>query len=253
MKIKNTKIFVALGSSRAARADVVATSMNKKGDLESSLRTAYAQIFGRAHKQRVLSVAVSDLGSVAKGLPTVGAAKILAQEILKFLEISKTTIREIKICLPDRKNVKIFKDTIYGYIRHIQEDLGKGPYVTVDIIIELPQGIVLIERSNPPYGWALPGGFVDVGESLEQAAIRETKEETNLNLKNLRQFRAYSEPNRDPRFHTVSTVFIAKGVGKPRFGDDAKGLKIVPYKKLFSLQYAFDHNNVIRDYLKEKP
>ena len=101
-----------------------------------------------------------------------------------------------------------------GYIDHVVRKLGSGPYVTVDIIIETLQGIVLIERSNPPYGWALPGGFVDYGESLEEAAAREAKEETNLDLVDLRQFHTYSAPGRDPRFHTITTVFIAEGQGE---------------------------------------
>lgn len=126
------------------------------------------------------------------------------------------------------------------------------PFVTVDMIIELPDGIVVIERLNPPYGWALPGGFVDMGESLEDAACREAKEETNLDLKNLQQMHTYSDPKRDPRFHTVSTVFIAKGEGKPQSGDDAKSLKIVPYADVLKIDYAFDHKQIVADYLKRK-
>ncbi len=126
------------------------------------------------------------------------------------------------------------------------------PFVTVDMIIELPDGIVVIERLNPPYGWALPGGFVDMGESLEDAACREAKEETNLDLKNLQQMHTYSDPKRDPRFHTVSTVFIAKGEGKPQSGDDAKNLKIVPYADVLKIDYAFDHKQIVADYLKRK-
>jgi 8-oxo-dGTP diphosphatase len=132
------------------------------------------------------------------------------------------------------------------------DDLGPEPYVTVDVIIEMDNGIILIERSNPPYGWALPGGFLDPGESLEEAAQREAREETHLDLEDLKQFHTYSDPNRDPRFHTISTVFVAKGVGIPQFGDDAKGLKIVKLSDLMDLDYAFDHKDVIQDYLKLK-
>lgn len=126
------------------------------------------------------------------------------------------------------------------------------PFVTVDMIIELPQGIVVIERRNPPYGWALPGGFVDVGESLEDAARREAKEETNLDLVDLRQMHTYSDPKRDPRFHTVSTVFIAQGRGQAQSGDDAKNLKIVDYADLLKIDYAFDHKEVVKDYLDRR-
>ena len=128
----------------------------------------------------------------------------------------------------------------------------KCPYLTVDIIIELKEGIVLIERVNPPPGVALPGGFVDYGETLEAAARREAKEETNLTLTHLRQFHTYSDPKRDPRFHTVSTVFIAKGNGAPKSGDDAKAVKIVKYAELLRARYAFDHQRIIKDYLKTK-
>lgn len=126
------------------------------------------------------------------------------------------------------------------------------PFVTVDMIIELPQGMVVIDRLNPPYGWALPGGFVDMGESLEDAARREAKEETNLELEDLRQMHTYSDPKRDPRFHTVSTVFICRGVGTPRSGYDAKDLKIFAYSDLLKIDYAFDHKLVIQDYLKTR-
>ncbi|MCR4336854.1 MAG: NUDIX hydrolase [Candidatus Omnitrophica bacterium] len=139
-----------------------------------------------------------------------------------------------------------------GYINHVQNDLGLGPYVCVDIIIELKDGVVLIERSNPPYGWAIPGGFVDCWESLEAAARREAKEETRLDLQNLRQLHTYSDPARDPRFHTVSTVFIAQGTGNPAAGDDAKGLRVVPYEDLLKWEYALGHKQIIQDYLSQK-
>ncbi|MCX5681893.1 MAG: NUDIX hydrolase [Candidatus Omnitrophica bacterium] len=126
------------------------------------------------------------------------------------------------------------------------------PYITVDVIIELPKGIVIIERSNPPFGWALPGGFVDRDESLETAVRREAMEETNLKLENLRQFHTYSDPKRDPRFHTIDAVFIAKGVGTPKSGDDAKNLKIVPYEDLLKGSYAFDHKQIIKEYMRAR-
>ena len=89
-------------------------------------------------------------------------------------------------------------------------EVYKNPVPTVDIIIEVGAAIVLIKRKNPPYGWALPGGFVDYGESYETAAAREAEEETGLVVQNLQQFRTYSDPGRDPRQHTASTIFIAR-------------------------------------------
>ncbi|MBU0547380.1 MAG: NUDIX hydrolase [Candidatus Omnitrophica bacterium] len=130
--------------------------------------------------------------------------------------------------------------------------LSAGPFVTVDALIELPEGIVIIERSNPPFGWALPGGFVYYGESLEDAVKREVKEETNLDLTEIKQFHTYSNPQRDPRFHTIGTVFIAKAKGKPKAGDDAAGLKIIKPSEIEKLDFAFDHKNILEDYLKYK-
>ena len=93
-------------------------------------------------------------------------------------------------------------------------EVYQNPIPTVDIIIEIePKGIVLIKRKNPPYGWAIPGGFVDYGESLEKAAVREAKEETNLRVEIIKQFHTYSDPKRDPRHHSISTVYIAKAKG----------------------------------------
>lgn len=125
------------------------------------------------------------------------------------------------------------------------------PLLTVDIIIHSNGGIVLINRKNPPYGWAIPGGFVDYNESIEHAAIREAKEETSLDIKLIEQFYTYSAPTRDPRGHTVSTVFIAEAEGTPRAADDAKECKIFTIQKLPS-PLAFDHDKILKDYLNYK-
>lgn len=126
------------------------------------------------------------------------------------------------------------------------------PLLTVDIIIEVDErGIVLIERKNPPHGWALPGGFVDYGESLESASVREAKEETSLDVHLIEQFHTYSDPNRDPRHHTVSTVFIARASGVPRGADDAKKAQIFTEKGLPS-PIVFDHARILIDYFRYK-
>ena len=122
-----------------------------------------------------------------------------------------------------------------------------NPVPTVDIIIELEGQIVLIERMNPPYGWAIPGGFVDYGESLESAACREASEETGLTVKLLRQFHTYSDPARDARQHTISTVFIAQATGKPEAGSDALKARLFT-KNTLPDKIAFDHSLILQDY-----
>ena len=124
----------------------------------------------------------------------------------------------------------------------------RSPLPTVDIIIELGVGgVVLIGRKNFPQGWALPGGFVDYGESLEAAALREAEEETSLKVKLIEQFYAYSDPGRDSRHHTISTIYIATAQGTPRGADDAKIAKVFVEGQLPS-PIVFDHLRILSDY-----
>ncbi len=127
----------------------------------------------------------------------------------------------------------------------------RNPAPTVDIIIEMNGKIVLIERKNEPHGWALPGGFVDYGESLESAAVREAREETSLDVKLVRQLKTYSDPKRDPRGHTIATVFLATAEGTPCGADDAKQAILVDEASLPSL-LCFDHAEILRDYFRFK-
>lgn len=127
----------------------------------------------------------------------------------------------------------------------------RNPTPTVDIIIELGdrphRPIVLIQRQNEPFGWAIPGGFVDYGEILEMAAIREAKEEVSLDVALVEQFCVYSDPQRDPRQHTISIVFIATATGEPKAADDAKSLQIFqPWEMPDHL--CFDHGRILQDY-----
>jgi len=129
----------------------------------------------------------------------------------------------------------------------------RNPVPTVDIIIEMEaEGVVLIKRKNPPFGWAIPGGFVDYGESLEEAAVREAKEETSLDVDLLRQFHTYSSPDRDPRHHTITTVYIAKAKGKPEAMDDALEIGIFTESTLPE-EIAFDHRQILEDYFSATP
>lgn len=127
----------------------------------------------------------------------------------------------------------------------------RNPVPTVDLIIEVPAGIVLIYRRNEPHGWALPGGFVDYGESLTQAAIREAKEETSLTVDNLRLVGCYSDPARDPRHHTITTVYAASGHGTPIAADDAASLQVFSPSEI-PIELCFDHGLILRDYFSAK-
>lgn len=127
----------------------------------------------------------------------------------------------------------------------------RNPTPTVDIIIELidrpHRPIILIERKNPPLGWAIPGGFVDYGESVETAAVREAQEEISLSVELIEQFQVYSDPNRDPRQHTLSVVFIATATGEPQAADDAKAIGIFQGWEV-PATLCFDHGKILKDY-----
>jgi 8-oxo-dGTP diphosphatase len=132
----------------------------------------------------------------------------------------------------------------------------RNPVPTVDIIIEVKkptgkEGIVLIKRKNPPHGWALPGGFVDYGETLEEAAVREAREETSLQVDLRYQLHTYSAPDRDPRQHTVSTVYVARAKGMPKAQDDAKEIGIFTRREV-RFPLVFDHQRILQDYFRSK-
>ena len=127
----------------------------------------------------------------------------------------------------------------------------RNPIPTVDIIIELVdephRPIILIDRKNPPHGWAIPGGFVDYGESVETAARREAQEEVRLTIELIEQFHVYSDPKRDPRQHTLSIVFIAQAIGKPKAADDAKEVGVFHLWEIPE-KLCFDHDRILKDY-----
>jgi len=124
----------------------------------------------------------------------------------------------------------------------------ESPSLCVDVIIDMGSGLIpLVKRKNDPQGWALPGGFVDPGESVEAAALREVQEELGLDVELIKQFHVYSDPKRDPRGHSVSVVFIARGRGAPKAGDDAGAVELYHEHNLPS-EIAFDHRQILRDY-----
>ncbi len=129
------------------------------------------------------------------------------------------------------------------------------PFITADGIVEIYiedvlQGVVLIERLNPPYGTALPGGFMDIGERIETCAVREMREEIGLDVEITSLLGIYSDPKRDPRFHTVSAVYVCRAEAMPVAGDDAKSCRVIARADLLNEVYAFDHRTIVEDYLK---
>lgn len=134
-------------------------------------------------------------------------------------------------------------------MRGVREAVPRNPVPTVDVLIELAGGIVLVRRKNPPPGWALPGGFVDYGEPLWAAAKREAKEETGLDVELTALLHVYSRPGRDPRLHTVSTVYVGRASGTPVGGDDAAEARVFPLDAL-PAPLAFDHAEIIADYVR---
>lgn len=253
MKIKGVEIKILKGKKLSA-GGVLDQAVLPEADLyanEKRLRLACAQALkqcGRA-QTKALRLSVSKAPDI---FPPVAIAKIIAQEIYRFITEEKNGLKEVEICLSDQKIFRIFHKTIYGYLGHLLGVLAHGPFVTVDTIIEVAGGIVLIKRSNPPFGWAIPGGFVDYGETLEEAALREAREETGLHISSLRQMHTYSDPSRDPRFHTITTVFVGRAKGKPKAASDAADAKIAQPKDWKKLELAFDHKKVLSDYRKWK-
>ncbi|WP_456488818.1 NUDIX domain-containing protein [Caminibacter pacificus] len=137
---------------------------------------------------------------------------------------------------------------------NIPEWVRPTPFLTVDGIIKIfnPdfKGIVLIKRKNPPLGYALPGGFVDYGEKVETALIREMKEETNLDVKIEKILGVYSDPNRDPRMHTASIVFVCHAFDYPKAGDDAKETFVFKLEDIPWDELVFDHKKILEDFIK---
>jgi len=225
--------------------------MDSKTD-EIKIRNSCAGALRVADELKIKSVAFSALGCGVGGFPLKACAKIMAQEVMKHLREADTSLKEIIFCMREEEAYQIFDKNVAGYINYMLTKQSRGPFVAVDAIIDVDGGIVIIERSNPPFGWALPGGFVDNYESLEDAVRREMKEETDLELSDLKQFHAYSKPGRDPRFHTIGIVFTAKGKGTPKAGDDAANLKVIKLADIDKINFAFDHKQILKDYIKFK-
>jgi len=135
---------------------------------------------------------------------------------------------------------------------NVKAEIHRCIGLTVDLVILYNGGVVLVKRRNDPYKgyWALPGGFVEYGEKVEDAAVREAREETGLDVKLLKLIGVYSDPNRDPRGHTVTVAFLARGKGNLKGGDDASEARVFKLDEIKNLKLAFDHKEIIEDALR---
>lgn len=218
---------------------------------QEAVRKATAQSLREIQRRGIASAGFRVLTCKIGGLPYGIFSKIMAQEVFKYIiETEKPSLSRIIFLLNSEETWRIFKGNVEGYLGYLSEKILRGPFLTVDGIILYRGGIILVERKNPPLGWALPGGFVDYGESVEEAVKREVKEETGLEFIDIRQFKVYSQPGRDPRFHTVSVVFLGKGRGILKASSDAQDCKVFSLDNLPSL--AFDHRRIIEDYKKHR-
>lgn len=219
---------------------------------EEKIRKSCRASLELAHKLKIESIAFPALGCGTGGFSFLACAKIMAQEVLRFSrEYPDSKLKEVQFVLFADEAYQAFHKNAQEYIKYVLTKLSQGPYSTVDIIIEVDGGIVLIERKNPPFGWAIPGGFVDYGETLEDCAVREAREETSLDIYDLEQMHTYSDPQRDPRFHTICTVFVARAKGKPQGADDALQAKAFKLNAL-PKNFAFDHSEILADYRRWK-
>lgn len=248
---------VAVTSSGKLPASYVfhAAVMGKdSGITEVVIRKAARNVLLKAKEKNVSSLAIPALGCGLGGFSFEVSSKIMAQEIFKFVHFDTPgSVEKITFALFSDEAVEAFESNVKNYIEYIYQKIQKGPFITVDGIIPMGDGIILIERSNPPSGWALPGGFVDWGETVEEAVKREVKEETNIDTGKLEFFGVYSSADRDPRFHTVSCVYIIEPKNKDfKASSDAKNIALYSKEQLKSIKIAFDHREIIEKFFEKR-
>jgi len=240
-------VAVTGGGSLACRYVIHAVTVDSSGtSSQEIIRLATQNTLKSAEKLKISSLAFPALGCGAGGVSVGQVATVMVEEVLRHTACFSYPSK-LFFVLWSEQDFNTFLEAAEPLLAQLSRKAFRNPLPTVDIIIEVAGGIVLVERKNYPAGWALPGGFVDYGESLEEAAVREAREETGLQLTNLKQFHTYSRPGRDPRFHTIATVFTASSTGTPKAGDDAAAIGIFSRQNLPGT-LAFDHGSILNDY-----
>jgi O-acetyl-ADP-ribose deacetylase len=214
------------------------------------IRKATRSALEKTKEEAIKSIALPALGCGVGGFRKDEAAKIMLEEVMTYAQKSKN-LDKVLFVLYDDQTYRVFKKIIEERFKVIKRKIEDHPIPTVDIIINKSEKIILIKRENPPFGWAIPGGFIEIGETVEEAAEREAKEETGVKVKNLKQFRVYSDPNRDPRFHAISCVFTAETDDEAKASSDAKEARFFKQDKLPE-KIVFDHKKIIDDYFKSR-
>lgn len=223
-------------------------SGSSENDIEKEIRTATRDCLLQGMKLFCNSVAFPILGYKTQKITAEGAFQIMMEEIISIVD-RKVNLKYIMVVVP-KKFFKRCEKITTGMLESLTKKIFRNPYPAADIIIKKERGIVLVYRKNFPTGWAIPGGFINYGESAENAAIREAKEETGLEIKNLKLFGVFSKPGRDTRFHTISIVFTANGKGEINAGDDARIAKIF-YKEHLPENIAFDHREILMQFFNK--
>ncbi len=210
------------------------------------VRKCVRSVLDLCMREGISEVAFPALGAGVGGLDLVLVTKVMVQEIFKAIRENRAPQR---ILLVFYTQLDFEKGMLgYSYLEHLINKTMQGPFLTVDAVVfddlSSPKKVVLVKRKNPPFGWALPGGFVDYGETVEEAVVRELKEETDLDYRDYEQLRVFSDPNRDERFHTVTVAFVGTASGSPKAGSDAGEARWFDLEELPS-QIAFDHRQII--------
>ena len=217
------------------------------------IRRAFKSALVLAGEQGFNSIAVPALGCGTGKFPIRDFAKIMVDEVL-IQSQRESSLENIIFAFKEKLAYLDFKESFLSYYGYQSRKLSKIPVSTVDAIIPIDdKDIILIERENLPHGLALPGGFLEYGESLEECVKREVREEASLEVVGLDQFHTYSASDRDPRFHTVTTVFIVDVKGTPRANSDAKAIRRIALDKMpLEDCFAFDHWKIVQDWLKSR-